>query len=212
MKPADFFNTYAPLAQGACQGTGLLASVALAQAAIESGWGESVLTKKYNNFGGIKAAWDWTGKTAVFNTREVIGGKDVVVKAAFRAYDSPAHYFRARVDFLRANRRYRALFAADDYISEAKSFQAAGYATDPHYAATLIGVVAKYDLTKYDAVPGIVSAQVARELFAVPAKAIQVALLGLGFNLGPTGADGAIGRLTRDAINNAQPEKLLAIV
>lgn len=39
MKPADFFTTYAKAAQDTCRGTGLLASVALAQAAIESGWG-----------------------------------------------------------------------------------------------------------------------------------------------------------------------------
>jgi flagellum-specific peptidoglycan hydrolase FlgJ len=151
MAPKDFFAAYAQAAQDTCRGTGLLASVALAQAAIESGWGKSGLAAKYNNFGGIKAHWDWKGKVVVLPTREVLGGKTVTVQAAFRWYDSAADYFRGRVAFLRANPRYKRLFAADNAIAEAHLFQACGYATDPKYGQTLVSVIKTYGLTKYDA-------------------------------------------------------------
>lgn len=209
MKPLDFFKTYAPLAIAACQGTGLCASVTLAQAAIESGWGESALTKGYNNFGGIKVAWDWKGKSVGFNTREVIKGQSVMVKALFRAYDSAADYFAGRVAFLKANPRYRRLFAADDYISEAKGFQLAGYATDPHYAATLISVVAKYGLTKYDVVPGVQDASLAAALFTIPVAAIQGALNELGHQVT---VDGKLGPKTLAAINGADASQLLTAI
>ena len=136
----------------------------------------------------------------------------MVVKALFRAYDSAAHYFKGRVEFLKANPRYRRLFAADDYISEAKGFQLAGYATDPHYAATLISVVAKYGLTKYDVLPGVTNAALAATLFPIPVAAIQGALLTLGFNLGKSGADGILGPLTLAAINKAAADELLALI
>lgn len=151
LTPAAFFAKYAKAAQDTCRGTGLLASVCLAQAAIESGWGGSGLAANYNNFGGIKAAWDWKGKVVVLPTREVIGGKTVIVQAAFRHYDSPADYFKGRLAFLKANKRYKRLFASDDFVAEAHLFQACGYATDPLYGATLVGMVNKYKLTQYDA-------------------------------------------------------------
>jgi flagellum-specific peptidoglycan hydrolase FlgJ len=151
LTPAAFFAKYAQAAQDTCRGTGLLASICLAQAAIESGWGGSLLAASYNNFGGIKAAWDWKGKVVVLPTREVIGGKTITVQAAFRHYASPADYFKGRLAFLKANPRYKRLFASDGFVAEAHLFQACGYATDPAYGATLVGVVNKYGLTKYDA-------------------------------------------------------------
>ena len=150
LAPAEFFAKYAKAAQDTCHGTGLCASVCLAQAAIESGWGGSGLAASYNNFGGIKAAWDWKGKVVVLPTREVVNGKSIIVQAAFRHYDSPADYFKGRLAFLKANPRYKRLFASDDYVAEAHLFQACGYATDPQYGNVLAATVHKYNLTKYD--------------------------------------------------------------
>ena len=144
----EFFAKYAKAAQDTCHGTGLCASVCLAQAAIESGWGGSGLAATYNNFGGIKAAWDWKGKVVVLPPHEVIKGKSVIVQAAFRHYDSAADYFKGQLAFLKANKRYVRLFASDDYVAEV--FQACGYATDPNYGNVLAATVRKYGLTKYD--------------------------------------------------------------
>lgn len=171
LTPAEFFAKYAQAAQDTCHGTGLCTSVCLAQAAIESGWGGSGLAANYNNFGGIKAAWDWKGKVVVLPTREVIKGKSIVVQAAFRHYDSAADYFKGRLAFLKANKRYARLFASDDYVAEAHLFQACGYATDPQYGNVLAATVRKYDLTKYDdarAQP-ILQAATARPLTAAKA-------------------------------------------
>lgn len=151
LTPAAFFAKYAKAAQDTCRGTGLCASVCLAQAAIESNWGGSSLAADYNNFGGIKAAWDWKGKVVVLPTREVINSKTVTVQAAFRHYDSPEDYFKGRLAFLKANPRYKRLFATDGFVAEAHLFQACGYATDPNYGATLVRVINNNDLTKYDA-------------------------------------------------------------
>jgi len=209
MTPRAFFAQHAPLAQLLFQGTGLCASVTLAQAAIESGWGESGLSKKYFNYGGIKDAWDWDGPVVRLNTREVLAGKDVVIKDGFRVYQSLPDYYRGRLAFLRANPRYRGLFAADNYLSEARLFQAAGYATDPHYAATLIRVVSRHELTKYDVVPGVTNPELARALFPLPAKAVQLHLNSIrGEQLKP---DGIIGPNTVAAINSTHAAGLLTL-
>ena len=53
--------------------TGFFPSVIIAQAAIESNWGQSALAAKYNNYFGIKAGSSWTGKTVNMQTNEVFG-------------------------------------------------------------------------------------------------------------------------------------------
>jgi flagellar protein FlgJ len=209
LAPAQFFATFAPLAQAACQGTGLCASVAVYQAALESGWNSSVLSHDYHNFGGIKNAWDWKGEVVNFNTREVFDGKEVYIRDGFRVYKDAADYFRGRVAFLRANPRYRALFAVDSPESEARAMAAAGWATDPLYAASLLAGIRKYDLAKYDVVPGVTNAALARALFPLPAKAIQAGLLELGHQLV---VDGKLGPTSLAAINKANAAKLLAAI
>jgi flagellum-specific peptidoglycan hydrolase FlgJ len=206
MKPQDFFKLYAPAAQRTCQGTGLCASVALAQAAIESGWGKSQLAAKYNNFGGIKAAWDWKGRVVVLPTREVIKGKSIVVQSAFRVYESPNDYFNKRVDFLRANKRYRRLFASDDFVAESYLFQECGYATDPNYGRILANTTGKYGLQMYDRMPGVEDEVLAQYLFKYTVKQIQSALNELGNHLQ---VDGIIGPRTLAAVNLINPNALL---
>lgn len=207
--PPQFFATYAPLAQAACQGTGLCASVAVYQAALESGWNSSVLSHDYHNFGGIKSAWDWKGDVVNFNTREVFNGKETYIRDGFRVYKDAADYFRGRVAFLRANPRYRALFAVDSPESEARAMAAAGWATDPLYASSLLAGIAKYGLAKYDLVPGVTNAALARALFPLPAKAIQAGLIELGHQLV---LDGKLGPASLAAINKADAAKLLATI
>jgi flagellum-specific peptidoglycan hydrolase FlgJ len=209
LAPLQFFATYAPLAQAACQGTGLCASVAVYQAALESGWNSSELSHDYHNFGGIKDAWDWKGPIVNFRTREVLQKQEVSIRDNFRVYQSGADYFKGRVAFLRANPRYRALFAVDSPESEARAMAAAGWATDPLYAASLLAGIAKYGLAKYDLVPGVTSAALARALFPLPAAAIQAGLVELGHTVS---VDGKLGPATLAAINKVDAAKLLAAI
>lgn len=61
---------------------------AIAQAALESGWGNSLLAAKYNNLFGIKAGKGWTGQTVKLWTREWTGKEYIKVMAPWRVYPS----------------------------------------------------------------------------------------------------------------------------
>ena len=162
MTRAEFINKFAPIVKKASAGTGLFASLFMAQAILESSDkngvpGASSLSAKHNNFFGIKAQKNdgWTGKVVMKKTREVIKGKDVMVDAPFRAYDNAEQSFADRVAFLIRNRNYSkaGVFKATTPEEQADALQRAGYATDPDYAKTLKAMIAKYKLTTLDLTP-----------------------------------------------------------
>ncbi|AGA92157.1 flagellar rod assembly protein/muramidase FlgJ [Thioflavicoccus mobilis 8321] len=117
----------------------------VAQAALETGWGRSIIrngdgTSSHNLFN-IKAHRSWDGPVASVHTREFMRGSEVTVQAEFRSYDSFADSFRDYVDFLRSNPRYRtALTRTQDPEAFARSLQNAGYATDPAYADKIMQI------------------------------------------------------------------------
>jgi flagellum-specific peptidoglycan hydrolase FlgJ len=137
--------------------TGVPGLVILAQAALESGWGEKA---PGNMFFGIKAGTKWTGKKQLISTREVHSTRDVKypeiisitkradgkydyrVKDWFRAYDNAADSFADHGRFLRDNPRYAKAFQTSDPESFVEAVAAAGYATDPNYAKTLKNIIA----------------------------------------------------------------------
>lgn len=125
-------------------------SVTIAQAALESAWGESGLTKNANALFGIKAGKSWTGKRYTTRTTEVQNGNTISTTADFRAYDSWAESIIDHDDFLRRNSRYAAVLACDNGYDAADALQAAGYATDPYYAHKLQSIIRQYGLSKYD--------------------------------------------------------------
>lgn len=133
---------------------GILPSISIAQAILESGWGKSKLAIEAKNLFGIKASVDWEGRTHIVSTQEFLGGKYITVNAAFRAYDSWADSivdhgaFFVSTPWRVAN--YAAVRAATDYLTAARALQAAGYATDPEYAEKLIEVIERNGLQKYD--------------------------------------------------------------
>jgi len=130
---------------------GILPSITIGQAILESGWGSSGLTAKANNLFGIKAFY-WGGKYVEMLTYEWYGGVKVEVKAAFRAYDSWDHSLEDHGKFLVENSIYSeaGFFNAKDHIGQAFALQKAGYATDPNYAVTLISLIEQYNLHQYD--------------------------------------------------------------
>ena len=67
VKTDNFINKIAPLAVEDMKKTGVLASLTIAQAILESGWGESTLAKQHNNLFGIKANSTWNGKSVSLN-------------------------------------------------------------------------------------------------------------------------------------------------
>lgn len=134
--------------------TGIPASFTIAQAAVESDWAGSGLSQKDFNFFGIKAIGGWTGPSQMWPTREFLQGEYVTIQAPFRKYASMTDGFEDHAAFLTGNERYKPAFEhTGDSIAFARAIQAAGYATDPHYADTIISIINKHDLQRlYDVV------------------------------------------------------------
>ncbi|CAO97079.1 flagellar assembly peptidoglycan hydrolase FlgJ [Erwinia tasmaniensis] len=144
----DFIARLMQPARAASEQSGIPHHLILAQAALESGWGQrQILTRdgkpSYNLFG-IKATGSWQGKTTEVMTTEYENGIAKKVKQTFRVYDS---YFAALNDYVKLlsnNPRYAAVTSASSPEQGAKALQAAGYATDPNYAQKLVGMIQQF--------------------------------------------------------------------
>lgn len=133
MTNSEFALTYYSAAKKATSGTGLFPETLIVQAILESASGSSYLTKKANNFFGIKAGSNYPGETITLNTKEFLNNKWITIKDEFRAYNSAKDSFIDWVSFLQKNKRYSNVFEAKTPIDQLKEIKKAGYATDPNY-------------------------------------------------------------------------------
>ena len=147
MPPSAFIAMLLPSAQACHRQHGIPASITLAQAALESGWG---VRAPGNNLFGIKADKAWKGKTVDVPTHEFVAGRRVAMVARFRAYATLGDSILDRATFLRANERYADCFREATGEAWARALQRAGYATDPKYADTLIAVMRGRNMAQYD--------------------------------------------------------------
>jgi flagellar protein FlgJ len=148
--PAAFVTDLWPHAQRVGQALGIDGRVILAQAALETGWGERTPDgRPSHNLFGIKAH-GWGGAVTTVPTLEFRDGALQREVAQFRAYPSPAEAFDDYLRFLTDNPRYRQALAAGDAAGFARGLQAAGYATDPGYADKILGVMASPLLADLD--------------------------------------------------------------
>lgn len=128
-------------------------SITIAQSILESGWGKTKLSTKANNLFGIKADSGWDGPYVTMETTEYTPtGQKIEIEANFRAYSDWQGSIDDHGEFLVVNSTYRehGVFTAKDYIEQAYALKNAGYATDPNYAVSLIELINKYGLSKYD--------------------------------------------------------------
>jgi len=141
----EFVRRLHPLAVQAAKELGVEPKVILAQAALESGWGRSVIhnsngSNSFNLFN-IKADKAWQGKQAQVATLEFDQGIAKKVNAGFRSYDSFEDSFRDYVEFIKSNPRYGdALKKAGNAQQYVHELQRAGYATDPKYADKVMSI------------------------------------------------------------------------
>ena len=149
MMSSDFIAYVAPHAVADMKKTGILASLTIAQAILESGFGTSELAVNGKALFGIKAS-NWTGKTYTKQTSEYVDGKYITVTASFRAYDSWADSIADHGAFLSGKSRYANLIGEIDYKEACRKVKEDGYATSPTYTEKLIALIERYDLTKYD--------------------------------------------------------------
>lgn len=135
--------------------SGVLASLTIAQAILESGWGKSALAAKANALFGIKADSRWSGKVYSTATKECYDGVSfTTVDALFRAYDSCEDSITDHSAFLVGSSRYVAVIDELDYNNACTAIHKAGYATDPTYAEKLISIIESYNLAAYDTATG----------------------------------------------------------
>lgn len=151
----NFLNTIGPVAQQVAQENGIYASLMIAQAALESGWGSSALSTQGHNLFGVK--WNGTGNYIIMKTQEYINGKWYTVDAKFQKYDSYYDSLTAYAKLItsRFPNSTRAK-AATPQIAAAnlRNGVYGTYATDPNYANTLCRLMSEYNLTKYDVYSG----------------------------------------------------------
>lgn len=150
-----FLSNVVPAAQRSQRDFGIPASVTIAQAILESGWGQSALAVKANNFFGIKAnAHAAPDQYAEFPTTEFVDGRKKSVMAAFARYATPADSFNAHAKLLATTARYApAMEAAGSPRAFAFRLMRCGYSTNPEYSDSLIDLIDEYDLTQYDLSP-----------------------------------------------------------
>lgn len=149
----EFLDEIGHYAAANAKESGVLPSLVVAQAAIESDFGRSQLARDYNNLFGRKA---YGSERAVhLPTQEYTAAGYETVEAPFKVYPS---WKAAVTDHGRLMQEgtdwnpdlYLPVRQAEDYKTAAYALQEAGYATDPHYAEKLIEIIESYGLTKYD--------------------------------------------------------------
>ncbi len=147
----DYIDQYSPLAVAEMQRSNIPASITMAQAILESSWGNGTLARQANNHFGIKCNNRWQGD-CFDHLDDDYDKEGNLIESSFRFYNNVEESYADHSNFLTGNARYEKLFSYDaqDYVSWALGLKAAGYATDSLYGVKLIETIEKYELYKLD--------------------------------------------------------------
>lgn len=137
--PAEFAADVWPHVQRVARALNVAPEGVLAQAALETGWGQHVMPRSdgssSHNLFGIKAGSDWFGGSVVRKTIEFVDGVAQKVNARFRAYEGLKETFDDYARFIQESPRYSGVVeSGSDPADFGQALQSAGYATDPQYA------------------------------------------------------------------------------
>lgn len=169
--PDEWIAMIAPICVDLSKKTQILPSVVIAQTALETGWGTTDLTRKYNVLGMktdlINSTWKdhsvWDGGVYRKVTPEYHGGQLVYVEDNFRVY----HTFRECIEdyenfllYVRNDKgyKYRRVQGKSDpaeviniiRIGTGTNSKPEGYCTDPSYETKILKIIKDYNLTQYD--------------------------------------------------------------
>ena len=165
MSTKEFINTIGPIAQKDAEKSGVMASVTMAQAILESGWGKSDLAQNANNLFGMKtslsgntwkgSAWDGKSKYVKKTAEYDKNNKKYYIKASFRKYPSVEKSIADHSAYLTnamngSSLRYKGLKGTKSYKKQLKIIKSGGYATSQTYVKDLCDVIERYDLDKWD--------------------------------------------------------------
>lgn len=147
----QFVSELYPMAEKAAAKLGVEPDVLLAQAALETGWGQKITRlgdKSSLNLFNIKADQRWQGSRISVPTMEVKNGMAVREVASFRAYASLQHSFDDYVEFVSNSPRYEKALQASDSEGYIRGLSEAGYATDPQYSEKILRIVNSQAITQ----------------------------------------------------------------
>lgn len=156
----EFLDKAIPAATTASSKYGTYTSVMLAQATVESAWGQSGLAQEpNNNLFGIKGSYN--GQSVNMNTGEYGNGGYYTTNAGFRKYPSYTESFEDNGALLRnqMGNYYSGTWVenSNNYAQATQNGLQGKYATDPNYAKTLNSVIATNGFDKYDPVTQVVN-------------------------------------------------------
>ncbi|REL30295.1 flagellar assembly peptidoglycan hydrolase FlgJ [Thalassotalea euphylliae] len=145
-QPQDFVTALTEPAKQVERQLGVPFQVVIAQAALETGWGQKIIKNSdgtsSNNLFNIKADSRWTGEKAQKDTLEFEQGSLVKKNEPFRVYNSISESVNDYVNFLSSGTRYQDALAKPDNVEHfLLGLQKAGYATDPNYANKILGTL-----------------------------------------------------------------------
>lgn len=122
----------------------------IAQAILESGWGNSKLAANYHNYFGMKCGTKWTGPSVNMTTQEeYTAGTLTTIRDNFRTYDSMENGVKGYFEFIQLS-RYENLKGITDPKTYLETIKADGYATSSTYVDSLMQIIKLYNLTSYD--------------------------------------------------------------
>lgn len=151
MDKQTFIKQIAGYVQKYAKSYGILVhSPIIAQAILESGWGESKLASKYHNYFGLKCGTKWTGPSVNMTTQEEYEpGTLTTIKDNFRVYDNMEEGVKGYFEFIQLD-RYKNLKGITDPKKYLETIKADGYATSSTYVENNMKLVEQYNLTQYD--------------------------------------------------------------
>ena len=149
----QFIQQLVPYTQEANRMYGVLPSISLAQAILESDWGTSGLAANYYNLYGIKG--ESNAPFVDLETSEFHNGEWIKITGRFRVFESWRESVLAHAQLMALGvtwdeTLYHKVLAANHYQEAARELVNAGYATDPSYAEKIIQIIEQYHLDKYD--------------------------------------------------------------
>ncbi len=138
--PNDYIGQFKIVAIEEMDRTGVPASITMAQAILESGYGNSLLAVNANNHFGLKCKPDWTGETYSIGN------------ACYKKYTTVLESYQDHSNHIKTRKWYADLFKLKitDYKGWSYGLKKDGYAQDPNYATNLISIIEHYNFSKMD--------------------------------------------------------------
>lgn len=149
MTPNEFIEMIGDTAGKVCAKYNLPASVCIAQAILESGWGRYCIGQ-FNYFG---RKWNGWGNYVRQQTTEYINGEYVTIYDKFQSYESLEEAIRdwcilitEEPAYADALAEWRSRWVVEDFVY----VLAPVYATDPNYADKIVATIEANDLYRFD--------------------------------------------------------------